>query len=685
MRMDFERESTPDTNNLVVDTRPADHNTAAVVRRSAVRVGAVDDPAEADADRIGAVLMRAMSAAPEVHECDNACDHQTGTRIQRSAQPGARVDRSPSAHVCDDSCTHDGSRRVLRRASNVPAVHPSAGRDGGPLDAGTVNRIRRAGGGAPLDAQMLPQLEAATDQNLSGVRIHSNSALAPELGAQAFTFGESIHLAPGAPAPSSGAGRELLAHELGHVVQQGQGGVRRAAIVQRRLDHRIPFDVFKTVLDRSPKHRSVFNHRPSTGLGQFDVEYLHNGGPGQLIVTVKPYFEYCQEVVGGVATPGGWSDAEKQDFEAKFVAQTTAAWSGKYQFQCTKPGFDHLAASVVVRVTPVADVNQSHFHHRVQKTKQMITGIGREQNDGADRNIGNFAEQDAPERPHDSANTCAGIADHDRGRLEMLLAAHKVNPVRFKSDGSTELDDASKQRIDAFVAAAVRTERPGSVPIPMQAIGKRNKREGSKKAQGRAAALKAYIESKAFKNNQNCETILYDDQVADQEAVYKSKRSARAKEAEKETLDAMKSGQRHREAILAVKPDFKWAGDPYSILAHEFGHMLGNPDEYFTYGSAKARDAKVNQLMSTGKVEDAQKALDIQARNPSGKESHASPQEAMSDMALQQGVEIPEYGPTTSSIMSAGADVLPAHYLPLLEALSKITDAAITFQDWKIV
>ena len=657
--MDQERQPAPDADRAPVATTRADLAGAPLVRRSAVRVGAVDDPAEAEADRIGSVLMRAMGSSPTVHQCDSGCDHGTGSRIRRSTR-ATTIDRAP-------------------------ALHPSAGPEGGPVDAGTVSRIRRAGGGTPLDAEMRPKLEAAADRNLSGVRIHRNSALAPELGAQAFTFGESIHLAPDAPDPSSGAGRRLLAHELGHVVQQSGSRVRRAAVIQRRLDSRVPFSLMKTVLDRSPKHRSVYNHRPSTGLGQFDAEYLHNDGPGQLIITVKPYFEYCQEVTGGVATPGGWTDSEKQDFEAKFIAQTTAAWSGQYRFQCTKPGFDHLSATVAVRVVPVTDINQSHFHHRIQKDKKMGTGIGREQNSGAARNIGNFAEQDAPVRPHDSANTCANIAAHDQGRLEMLLAAHKVNPVRFKGDGSSQLDDDSKRRIDAFVAAAVRTERPGSVPIPMRAIGKRNKRERSSTAQARANALKTYIESKSFKNNKNCETVLYDDQVDEQEAVYKSKKSALAKEAEKTKLDEMKSGQRHREAMLAVKPDFVWTGDPYSILAHEFGHMLGNPDEYFEYGSVKARDAKVGQLISTGKVEDAQKALQLQSLRVTQNDSNATTQEAMSTLALQQGVEIPEYGPKTSSIMSAGADVLPAHYLPLLEALSKITDAAITFQEWKIV
>ena len=619
-----------------------------------VVVGSAHDPAEADADRIGDILLRAMSG--------------------------------PATHLCDGACTHHGSTagRVQRAAAaTATTLHPSGGPEGGPLDRATEQRIRRTSGGEPLDPSTRPRLESALGQDLGDVRIHRRSALAPELGAEAFTFGSRIHLAPQAPDPSSASGKRLLAHELGHVAQQ-RSRVQRAPKVQRRLDGRIPFTAFKQVLDRSPVHRGLTNHRPSTGLGQFDAEYLHNDGPGQLIVTVKPYFEWCQTIAGGVATPGGWTDGEKQQFVAQFTQQTQAAWSGKYQFKCVKPGYDHLTASVMVRVVPVTDINQSHFHHRIQKNKQMSTGIGREQNSGAARNTGNFAEQDAPVRSHDSQNTCNSIASHDAQRLQMLIEAFDVNPIRFAKDGTSTIDPASKAKIDQFVAAALRTERPGSVPVPLIAVGKHNKREGTKDAQKRADTLKAYIEGKAFKNNV-CETDLYDTRVSDQKAVYDSKNSALSKAAEKKILDELKGEQYHREALLDVKQNFQWAGDPYSILAHEFGHMLGNPDEYFTYGSAQARDAKVNQLMATGRVEDAKKALSIQARTPSNNDSHATAQEAMSTLATRSGVEIPEYGPTTSSIMSAGADVLPAHYLPLLEALSKITDAAITYDDWKII
>ena len=57
----------------------------------------------------------------------------------------------------------------------------------------------------------------------------------------------------------------------------------------------------------------------------------------------------------------------------------------------------------------------------------------------------------------------------------------------------------------------------------------------------------------------------------------------------------------------------------------------------------------------------------------------------MVGLAEASGQEIPEYGPKTSSIMSAGADVLPVHYAPLWEALSLITGDVVTRDEWSFV
>src|SRR5205823_11434112 len=67
------------------------------------------------------------------------------------------------------------------------------------------------------------------------VRIHRDESVAG-MGAQAYTKGQHIHLAPGKGDLSTKEGRSLLAHELAHVVQQRQG--RASSDGARRPDGR---------------------------------------------------------------------------------------------------------------------------------------------------------------------------------------------------------------------------------------------------------------------------------------------------------------------------------------------------------------------------------------------------------------------------------------------------------------
>jgi len=68
--------------------------------------------------------------------------------------------------------------------------------------------------------------ETALKTDFSDVRVHANSAKAPEVGATAYTQGTDIHFAPGSYSPNSSSGRSLLGHELTHVIQQAQGRVK---------------------------------------------------------------------------------------------------------------------------------------------------------------------------------------------------------------------------------------------------------------------------------------------------------------------------------------------------------------------------------------------------------------------------------------------------------------------------
>ena len=161
-----------------------------------LRIGAIDDPLEHEADRVAeAVLASAPAPAP-------------------SPAPGLLQRKCAE---CEEEEQHETVRRAVRSGGGV--AHQS-GRDSpaGSEVAATVSR-----GGVPLAADLRSYFEPRFGHDFSSVRIHDNaaaSAAAQSINARAFTLGRDIAFAPGEYAPRTVQGRRLIAHELAHVVQQ---------------------------------------------------------------------------------------------------------------------------------------------------------------------------------------------------------------------------------------------------------------------------------------------------------------------------------------------------------------------------------------------------------------------------------------------------------------------------------
>jgi hypothetical protein len=109
---------------------------------------------------------------------------------------------------------------------------------GTPADAAVIQRKERRGdaetGAAPapthddatgMAGPVLDKMSRSFGTDLSGVRVHENSAAAVSMNARAYTQGSNIHFAPGQYDPTSQPGQELIGHELAHVVQQSSGRV----------------------------------------------------------------------------------------------------------------------------------------------------------------------------------------------------------------------------------------------------------------------------------------------------------------------------------------------------------------------------------------------------------------------------------------------------------------------------
>ncbi|WP_143306197.1 eCIS core domain-containing protein [Chitinophaga vietnamensis] len=94
------------------------------------------------------------------------------------------------------------------------------------------------GGGEPLPDRTRSWMEQRFQNNFGQVRIHTDAPavqLSRDLQANAFTYGQDIYFNAGKFAPDTREGQHLLAHELTHVVQQGQG-----AQIQRQPQQKTP-------------------------------------------------------------------------------------------------------------------------------------------------------------------------------------------------------------------------------------------------------------------------------------------------------------------------------------------------------------------------------------------------------------------------------------------------------------
>jgi hypothetical protein len=103
------------------------------------------------------------------------------------------------------------------------------GPQGGQVPSEVEAAIHRArGGGQPLEGALQEQMSANLGHDFSRVRVHTDAeadALNQQLSAKAFTTSPDIFFRQGEYNPGSDSGRELIGHELSHVVQQSTGRV----------------------------------------------------------------------------------------------------------------------------------------------------------------------------------------------------------------------------------------------------------------------------------------------------------------------------------------------------------------------------------------------------------------------------------------------------------------------------
>jgi hypothetical protein len=146
------------------------------------------------------------------------------------------------------------------------------GPEGGRIHPEVESGIQRArGSGQPLEGALCEQMSASLGHDFSQVRVHTGpkaDELSRQLGATAFTIGSDIFFERGAYDPASPGGRGLIAHELGHVMQQSTGRVRGS---ESGMTVRPVGDVFEREADALARQAAAagLESRAGAGAGGF--------------------------------------------------------------------------------------------------------------------------------------------------------------------------------------------------------------------------------------------------------------------------------------------------------------------------------------------------------------------------------------------------------------------------------
>jgi len=169
-------------------------------------------------------------------KCDKCREEELQARL--SIGPG----NDPLEHEADRAAAQvmsSGHAKVAAGATPPLLTRRSSGPSArrGAVPASVEHTLSSAGTSLPDSARTF--FEPRFGHDFSTVQVHHDSAAArsaQDVDAHAYTVGQHVVFAQGRYAPDSHAGRELLAHELAHVVQQGAEGPRGGRL-QRRAIH----------------------------------------------------------------------------------------------------------------------------------------------------------------------------------------------------------------------------------------------------------------------------------------------------------------------------------------------------------------------------------------------------------------------------------------------------------------
>jgi uncharacterized protein DUF4157 len=176
-------------------------------------MGQPGDRYEREADQVATAVMR-MPESQITGETEEKLQQQPRDEEEKvRRQPVEKDEEKLRMKPMEED-----KEEVTLQAKEAPGHTPK-------VRAGLASRIQALrGGGRPLPESVRAFFEHRFGYDFSNVRVHTGADaadLARSINARAFTVGRDIVFGANEYAPQHSMGRQLLAHELMHVVQQG--------------------------------------------------------------------------------------------------------------------------------------------------------------------------------------------------------------------------------------------------------------------------------------------------------------------------------------------------------------------------------------------------------------------------------------------------------------------------------
>lgn len=206
-------------------------------------VGAPDDPYEREADSVADRVMRMPEQ--DYIQSKGAGDNYDPTNLQLKADDDdeqVHLKRNATAGFlqkkCSD-CEKDGKNKIRKKpiSESITPFIQAKSEDSGQISDGLSKFIQSSrGAGSQLNDNSQAFMGNRFGNDFSNVKVHTDSdavQMNRQLNAKAFTVGNDIYFNEAQYDPGSSPGKQLLAHELTHVVQQ-TGSAQTKSFLQRK-------------------------------------------------------------------------------------------------------------------------------------------------------------------------------------------------------------------------------------------------------------------------------------------------------------------------------------------------------------------------------------------------------------------------------------------------------------------